>query len=308
MKDQPSHFSNLAAEADASAAIASMKGEGLPDSINNQPQFRTEPSEITDRGDQIYAKLESQGRISSFPTTLEDSTELFKGLGDRIFASAKAAYQSKTKFIPNGQMISLINEDTVVRELTRCLSDTQDRESINHYARLVCNCPPTKTNRDPNPGKIITFRKIFTILVMIERQSAIGKFLKEGVSDADLPLRAFEREDEPGTYDLRRKATPEKNLECFRGWSQSRIWAFADRQWMTLAPFFSRGEQKNVHHYVLDDETILPFTVNSRRRNESQRREEFGGGFGRVFKAHIHKDHHNFNDQNVSYLHKDSAT
>jgi len=186
-----------------------------------------------------------------------------------------------------------------VRELSSCLSDTQDPESIRQSARAVVYGPLSETNNAQKPGKIITFRKIFTILAIIERQSTIGKFLKEGVSDADLPLERFEREGGSGIIGLRRRKEPEKTLECFRGWSQSRLWAFEDRQWMTLAPFFARGEVKNVRHYILDSGIILPLTVESHSKSSSKGQYDLEGGFGRVFKAHIHQDHHNFNDPQV---------
>ncbi|KAH8647682.1 hypothetical protein BX600DRAFT_518110 [Xylariales sp. PMI_506] len=268
-------------------------------------QTRPEPIEITDRGDQAYANLEALGRAPPSPTTNRDTDDEEISLEDRIFASAKPAYQSKSKFIPNGQMSALVNEETIRHELVRCLSKTLPTKTIEEYTRKVCR-KPDRSEDDNGEGekssKIITYRKVFIILVIIEMQECIGKFLDEGVSDADLPLAPVERRNGSNLLTLRRKSAPGEPLGCFNGWSQSKIHSFSDRQWMTLAPFFTKGERKNVCHYPLDDEVSLPFTLESPKQSLPPKTEIFRGGFSRVYKVNIHPDHHNFNETKTPSL------
>lgn len=299
VKNDQYHSSTDRIEADRSAAIDSIKGQEFSLRAHS-PSYQAVPSVITDRGDQEYAKLEVQGRTPSFPIPPNHSTKPKKTLGDLLFASAKATSRPHDEFIPNDQMESLVNQETVAFELERCLSATHTRHTINEYVHLVCYGP----SEGRTSGKIISYRKIFIVLVLIEMLPAIGKFLKEGVSDVDLPLRAVERDDDLGTYGLRRRTptSPDLNLESCEEWSQSRIRDFEKRQWMILAPFFTKGERKKVQHYPLDDRVILPFPVNKHELKHRHEKEQFEGGFGRVFKVDIHPNHHNFDNHKVSSL------
>ena len=144
--------------------------------------------------------------------------------------------------------------------------------------------------------KIRSFRKIFAILVLTEKPWAIFNFIKEGVSDLDLPLVEFDDRDHPGRKGLRRKdasgnPSPEP-LQCSIGWPPTSILNFEMYQWTMLAPFFSPGKYDDVKHYVLHDQDILPFV--GAPQDDEDESSEIGGGFGRVFMVQIHDEHHNF--------------
>jgi hypothetical protein len=63
----------------------------------------------------------------------------------------------------------------------------------------------------------------------------------------------------------------------------------------TLSPFFGKAGHKDVKHYSLQDQIILPFTRNSQGdRTSLYRTPEFEGGFAKAIKVYIHPDHHNF--------------
>jgi hypothetical protein len=180
--------------------------------------------------------------------------------------------------------------------------DACNSKSIAEYARKICE----ETEFEDNGiRKIKCFRKIFVILVLIEKTPAIIKFLDKGVNDSDLPLEKVERKHERGAYDLRLSRNPNKRLKCFsKQWNQLHIRNFEEFQWTTLSPFFGKGGHKQVKHYPLQDQVILPFIeVETRKdRISTYRALEFEGGFGRVFKVDIHPDHHNFESvsKNVS--------
>ncbi|KAK0713436.1 kinase-like domain-containing protein [Lasiosphaeria miniovina] len=136
--------------------------------------------------------------------------------------------------------------------------------------------------------RIRTYRRIFAILVLIDKAPAIHQFIREGVNDSDLPLVRSGTEK-----DMRRSRALDKELKCFgSGWTGIQIRNFVEYQWTTLAPFFSKSEErKEVRHYPLQDRVILPFSPN---KKQGEVNEELLGGGGRVFKTGIHPDHHNF--------------
>ena len=73
---------------------------------------------------------------------------------------------------------------------------------------------------------------------------------------------------------------------------------FEDWQWTTLAPFFAKSEErKEVRHFPLQDRVILPFLSEGKRDDAEAIAEELLGGGGRVFRATIHPEHHNFHAQ-----------
>jgi hypothetical protein len=107
-----------------------------------------------------------------------------------------------------------------------------------------------------------------------------------------------------GIFDLGRRGDPTVPLECFHGWTALAIRRFEEWQWSTISPFFARGKgRKNVAHFRLQDQIILPFTSDSRRDADAYERLEFEGGFSQVFKVDIHPEHHDFHDHNVSLPH-----
>jgi hypothetical protein len=164
--------------------------------------------------------------------------------------------------------------------------------TIEVEARKICAGPlPETTAEIDQQLRDKSFRKIFAILLLIERPFRIWKFVDEAVCDADLPLMKVPRKNRPGAFKLRRKNAPDVPLRCFKRWKRSTVLRFEEWQWAMLAPFFAMGERKHVKHYILQLEVILPFT--------SWEKIGHGGGFGQVFKANIHPDHHNFDDFEV---------
>ena len=173
-------------------------------------------------------------------------------------------------------------------------ADVHNKKVIIEYAKKICQETGYEDNRTE---KMKCFRKIFVILVLIEKTPAIIRFLEKDVNDSDLPLEKVERPHEKGSYDLRLSRNPTKRLKCFsKKWNQLHIRNFEEYQWMTLSPFFGKGGHKYVKHYPLQDQAILPFICTSPGGGPiAYRTQEFEGGFGRVSKVDIHPDHHNFN-------------
>lgn len=246
----------------------------------------------------MYAKSrKSRPRksTSSLPSRTGERRSAKKTLQQQLFSVLQLTHPGKKEFFPRNVLSTIITEQCVHEELVKHLdADAHNKKVIAEYAKEICE----ETEYEENGiEKMKCFRKIFVILVLIEKTPAIIKFLEKDVNDSDLPLQKVERPYEKGAYDLRLSRNPTKRLKCFsKKWNQLHIRNFEEYQWMTLSPFFGKGGHKDVKHYPLQDQVILPFrSACPRDRTSTCGTQEFEGGFGRVSKADIHPDHHNFN-------------
>lgn len=207
-----------------------------------------------------------------------------ESLQDRLFAESHHYPQGcKGFFIPIKALESLIQEQNVVEELTRYLPHTTQRE-IWDTATRICAIPIAEEK---------SYRKIFAILVLIEKTGSILEFLGEGVHDGDLPLMKLGLDRKPGIFEFGRKPEEGKAsrpLKCFKTFSRINFINFENCQWAVLAPIFGRPRRKDVKHLSLEDQRILPFT---------EEEEVSEGGFGRVSRVNIHPDHHHFDRSKV---------
>jgi len=155
-----------------------------------------------------------------------------------------------------------------------------------------------------------SFKKIMAILILMEKPKKIRRFLDEGISDTDLPLKLAKVPRDGGSskipgsrWELRstRAKDQDKTLRCFRRWKPRAMEEFERLQWAVLAPFFALGgvrrvtisgggryrDLRTIYHWELNSGVILPFISFSTAGPP--------GGCGQVFKAKIHPDHHAFN-------------
>jgi serine/threonine protein kinase len=229
----------------------------------------------------------------SFPIVLSPGSEFDNQheLNCQLFAALQRTRDPRDKgFLPKRQLDRLVNPDSVFRELSKSLSQTLSIKYITKCANTIC----TETEVVLGKGKkrIKSFRKIFALLVLVEKSSSICMFLQENVSDLDLPLVAVRN---GGSIELRRRDGSDKPssevLNCFSQWSPVRKKDFEEYQWTMLAPFFTQGHYNKVAHYVLKDQHILPFVFTQEEEDDNT---EITGGFGRVFMVRIHPEHHNF--------------
>ncbi|KAJ9148594.1 Kinase-like protein [Pleurostoma richardsiae] len=291
---------------DGKAALAPLRGLGVP-TISYSQRLPGEPSQITDLGEGLYTMAMLERTTSSLPISY-DGTQ--GDLQRKLFAEVHKILRQTggdRGFLPRHKLDKLVYQESVETELARIEASFRNRlrkslpfwrtpateSEIHAMARKICELT-TSTGAAEYSEQLDkrSFRKIFAILLLIERPSKIWNFVEEGVSDADLPLVKIQRKSRPWTFKLRRKEARHTSLQCFKGWRHSTIARFEEWQWAMLAPYFARGTRKDVKHYTLPDETILPFTSWENKREP--------GGFGQVYKVSIHPDHHNFGNQKES--------
>lgn len=193
--------------------------------------------------------------------------------------------RDKKGFFPEITFTEVIHEQTVREELKR-YPTWFESDTVEQITAIVCGDKP--------------FRKIFTLLVVINKLADIKLFIDDGVSDECLPLSRVSRPDSENTFQLSHNRTSTRPIGpggCFSNWDAIDIWTFEEWQWTTISPILKRGSRRNIKHLIFRDEISLPFTEDSRYSSGS---EVIQGGFSTVFKVHIHPANHNFRGPEVS--------
>lgn len=196
-----------------------------------------------------------------------------------------AGRQAKKGFFPETTFTEVIHEQTVRDELKRYPRWFKS-DDVEPIITLVCGDKP--------------LRKIFTLLVIMNKLADIKLFIDDGVFDESLPVSRVSRTDSEDIFQLghsRSSKRPIRQLSCFAKWDAIDIWTFEEWQWTTLSPVLERGKRRNVQHLILRDELSLPFTEDSQY---SSGFDVIEGGFSTVFKAHIHPANHRFHGSEVS--------
>lgn len=152
------------------------------------------------------------------------------------------------KFVPEGKLHDLLNEDVITKSIRSCgIEYYKHAETVDTIANGA--------------------RKIFAILVLLNQEAAITKFIENDQlqcsqldSKLPFPLSILESMDFDGAQD------------------------FYERQWEFVSPIFS----DLTTHRVLHNNMRLPI-MESKYLGE--------GGFGRVFTIVIHQNHQHFRNQ-----------
>lgn len=195
-------------------------------------------------------------------------------LWDAVVQSSPDGHKT---FLPLSQLRNIVNQQAVQSELRKCKNymrkHSQKWKPIQ--AKTVCGDDECKS-----------YRKVFSILVLMERPYEIMSFIEEEVCDADLPLAKMCRPmGSPSSFDFcRRNISPFQKLQCFENWGDGAIADFEQHQWTMLAPFFNQLKSKHNCHHIFEPDVILPFTSWKKGAKRS--------GHGQVYKVEIHPDHH----------------
>ncbi|KAH0537549.1 hypothetical protein FGG08_005648 [Glutinoglossum americanum] len=169
-------------------------------------------------------------------------------------------------FIPCNDFDRLITFKTIEEELARM------RPDIPPFERL-----------DIANDIFSTARKLFAILITIRKGLAILDFVKDHISDSDLPLSLSKEVgwQFPTSEGLQ---TPlDRLLQAVTSWDSHDIDAFSRTQWWFLAPVFDQ----QARHYKLADEVVLPF-IEDREGDPDQVKS---GGYSKVWGIRIHRAH-----------------
>ncbi|KAL4811748.1 kinase-like domain-containing protein [Aspergillus spinulosporus] len=129
---------------------------------------------------------------------------------------------------------------------------------------------------------------LFAILADIksDKEKYIVQLLREKIGDEHLPFKQKSGLRRSEFHLVTRQGV---TIEALKDWDSESIKNFENKQYRFLSPVFRRSE-----HYDLDDMHVLPFT---KKDSTPSSRTVAAGGYGEVFQAYIHPDHHELGDR-----------
>ena len=206
--------------------------------------------------------------------------ESIESVGDDIrFAYEWSAY-NKTSFFPLDKLRGIINK-TTVQTLLRTAIPQATAPALDYYAEQICGLQLHGTGR----------RKIFAILVLVNKVEYIKDIIEMNLDDLHLPLE-FEWDRGNHKYVVYKKgdASPRDALSWCMNWTHNDMEGFKNNQSLMSASFLNLPLD-DIYFYKLADHFVLPFLEYEPKENS---------GYGRVLKVKIHRAHHNFRRSKVS--------
>ena len=197
-------------------------------------------------------------------------------------------HEEKGFFLPINTLEDIIRGDRVLQWLkaNKRLQGLTLDELIKVTKQI---CEDQSIPSGSQKAKYRSFRKVFTILVLLEKEEAIQDFIKEDISDQDLPLRVLWEDGRP----VARRKTKDAVLNSFKnGWSDPLFDLFDSYQWWITAPYFyqkGKERQRKPRFFEFHDRVVLPFLEDKERETEDGL-----GGFSNVWQVKIHDAHHDF--------------
>lgn len=195
-------------------------------------------------------------------------------------------------FIPDGVLDELLDEASVASELpglqyTQSVAEKPTLGSESIYQRIH----GTKDVKQ-------SFRRIFAILVLIEKADAILDFIENSIDDSRLPF--FDKPARTGLLYFTHGNT-ETSLSFTWHWNRSVSTSFLRKQWVFLAPTFE-STPENICHYRLSEDHVLPITYDEgpniqnweEVQGEMIRHISAFGDLPEIIRVRLHPRHYNF--------------
>ncbi|KAF9878688.1 hypothetical protein CkaCkLH20_03588 [Colletotrichum karsti] len=178
------------------------------------------------------------------------------------------------EFLPDGELHRLVNPDSALRTLRECMPGTPAWVP-SVYAYSIFSGSP----------KLI---KVFAILVLIGKPGAIVGFMRNSISDNDLPLEPTRASSAEETTVRHSKKT---RLCCdlaLAGLGRDDVVAFEETQWKVLVPSLEELGATSAPSQF-HPKTILPFVW-----DEDAEPATHTGGHSHVYQVQVHPGYHTF--------------
>jgi hypothetical protein len=172
-------------------------------------------------------------------------------------------------FLPVDVQDRLLTAGYVAEEFERLFPKLTQKERSNYVSRTCGSA-----------------RKLFAILLGINKGESIIDILADGITDDDLPLVKYRTAHSSYTnprFTLRSKRRIDRPIYAIDKWD----WRFTIRQfyceqwWLNAPVFKTQGK-----HYEFEDDCVLPFLEDQEDINAS-------GGYSDVWGVRIHPAHQN---------------
>jgi hypothetical protein len=253
------------------------------------------PSDVPRHLETLDSDLASEEEGRSQDHSHDGNTGSLSTASDNLEHDLRAAFQNseeqeKHKFLPLNQLDKIVTADRVKRELKK--HNIVPLGELDYYTGQIWGI-----TKSPNPT---SRRKIFAILVLLQKVAPILHFIEHDLYDKDLPFILIEGPG-PGYFQLSRKrkggaTEPIAFCQDPNAWPTYLLECFESYQRQLLAPYFelSTKSKPKVLHYNLEGNRILPF-IEVDKKNASAH----CGGFGDVWRVKIHPAHHNCHPPSV---------
>jgi len=222
-------------------------------------------------------------------------------MDDELRRTSREPFEGPGHYIPVDALHSIVTLDAI-RQILPCVIKNGTPDSVDRMAQEILG----RYRGEHEMPK--SYRRIFAILVLIKKADSIVEFVKEEVTDAQLPLRKVGT----GRPVQLSYSNNEESIRLFQEWKDYDIEMFENKQWETLAPFFSMGinEDNLVRLYQLSWRHPLPFEIIPEGTDTSKREERptnigsprsdffqgpfhsMKGGHGKVWKVRICQGQH----------------
>lgn len=200
-------------------------------------------------------------------------------------------------FIPDGVLDELLDEASVTSEIpglkyTQSVAEEPTLRSESIYQRIH----GTKDAKQ-------SFKRIFAILILIEKADAILNFIENSIDDSRLPF--FDKPARAGLLYSTHGDT-ETSLSFTWHWHRSASSSFLRKQWVFLAPTFE-STPENICHYRLSQDHVLPIVYDEGSnvpaweevQGEMMRHLGAFGDLPEVTKVRLHPQHYKFQNYPV---------
>jgi len=198
----------------------------------------------------------------------------------------------RDRFLPIDKLDKILTQERVRQELESNLEQSGAMpEDLDYLTKQVYNIASFPKDSKPDALKT-TRKKLFAILVMMERVPIIRDFIDGGIFDCHLPFLPGPDEDlcrKLGDGTLAPVISP--STEQGSAWGPPQTDLFLEYQWQMLAPYFKMCCEKEpkVLDYILENKRVLPFFED----DDPNVNSILLGGMAEVYKVKIHPAHHN---------------
>ncbi len=192
-------------------------------------------------------------------------------LGDQLFNARVSGGQPSDAFLPGYKLNEIITTEAVRKDLIESRVDLPEA-NLTRIVESVCHLH--KSSSGSGKPRPVAFRKIFAILVLIGKAPSIIDFIRQNVSDNDLPLSIKLSDDEAQIF---RSGDPTLSLSCFEGWNNGVVDLFNRFQWVMITPLLNNN--RKAFRYELDPKHLV-----------TEAKESVLPGFGNVSRVTVHKE------------------
>lgn len=187
------------------------------------------------------------------------------------------------KFLSDDHLWRYMDQPKVRAILDQCGLEEASDDEKDWLTLTICSKPQSKTDVG-----FKSYRKILALLIRIQKQGQISRFVDAELHDSLLPLKQVRNSSGRIRLVLDERSGPHP---CFDDWDDEHIEDFAWKQWEMCAPFF-KTDNDDLRHYIFPGDIAIPLIPDGEGQVE--------GAGGYVTKVRLPEEHGNLRTRQVS--------